>query len=132
MIMDLNKTSIEDLRDLISLYSNTYKQSKTIRNAFRYIESVDESVAKRLLYDFACEMWDEEDVEEYFSKIDNTINIDGVDYKILYSDFISPFDIMSYLHCGEAARYFDKYMYRTKDGQARVCYADDTSNNWDV
>ena len=67
--MDLNRISIEDLRDLISLHSNVYKDVESVRNAFRYIESVDESVAKRLMYDFACEMWDEEDVEDYFLKL---------------------------------------------------------------
>ena len=67
--MDLNRISIEDLRGLISLHSNVYKQAESIRNAFRYIESVDESVAKKLMYDFACEMWDEEDVEDYFIKL---------------------------------------------------------------
>jgi hypothetical protein len=67
--MDLDRIKIEDLRNLISLHSNVYKQSEAIRNAFKYIESIDESVVKRLLYDFACEMWDEEDVEDYFLKL---------------------------------------------------------------
>ena len=67
--MDLDRIKIEDLRDLISLHSNVYKDVESVRNAFRYIESVDESVAKRLMYDFACEMWDEEDVEDYFLKL---------------------------------------------------------------
>lgn len=67
--MDLNRISIEDLRDLISLHSNVYKQVESVRNAFRYIEGIDESAAKKLMYDFACEMWDEEDVEDYFLKM---------------------------------------------------------------
>lgn len=45
--MDLNRIKIEDLRDLISLHSIVYKQSEAIRNAFKYIESIDESVAKK-------------------------------------------------------------------------------------
>lgn len=67
--MDLDRIKIEDLRDLISLHSEVYKQSEATRNAFKYIESIDESVAKKLLYDFACEMWNEEDVEDYFLKL---------------------------------------------------------------
>lgn len=67
--MDLDRIKIEDLRDLISLHSNVYKQVESIQKAFSYIESVDESVAKKLMYDFACEMWDEEDVEDYFLKL---------------------------------------------------------------
>jgi hypothetical protein len=60
------------------------------------------------------------------------IRIDGVDYKIVNSDIIEPFERMVAVKCGEAVRYYDKYLYRTIDGQIRACYANDTSNNFSV
>lgn len=60
------------------------------------------------------------------------IQIDGVIYRVVESEIIDPFDRMAAVKPGEAVRYYDKYMYRTASGQARSCYADDTSNNWRV
>ena len=58
------------------------------------------------------------------------IQIDGVTYKVVVSEIIDPFDRMAAVKPGEAVRYYDKYMYRTASGEARACYADETSNNW--
>ena len=60
------------------------------------------------------------------------IQIDGVTYKVVESEIIDPFDRMAAVKPGEAVRYYDKYMYRTASGEARACYADETSNNWGV
>ena len=60
------------------------------------------------------------------------ILIDGVTYRVVESEIIDPFDRMAAVKPSEAVRYYDKYMYRTASGEARACYADDTSNNWGV
>ena len=62
----------------------------------------------------------------------NELQINGETYKIVESDIINPFERMASVKPGEAVRYYDKYMYRTTCGEARVCYADDPSNNWGV
>jgi hypothetical protein len=60
------------------------------------------------------------------------IQIDGVTYKVVESEIINPFDRMAAVKPCEAVRYFDMYMYRTKEGESRMCYADNPSNNWGV
>lgn len=60
------------------------------------------------------------------------IQIDGVTYKVVESEIIDPFDRMAAVKPGEAVRYYQWYMYCTASGEARACYADDTSNNWGV
>jgi hypothetical protein len=41
-------------------------------------------------------------------------------------------DMVNKLNPMQASRYFDKYVYRTKDGVAMACYADDTMNCWTI
>lgn len=61
-----------------------------------------------------------------------SIRIDGVDYKVVQSDSCDPFGRMDSIKEGEAVRYFGYYMYKTASGEARMCYADDTDNNFGV
>jgi hypothetical protein len=63
---------------------------------------------------------------------DKSIMIDGVNYKIVISDIIDPLDRITSVKCGEAVRYFGRYIYRTHQGEARACYEDDTSNNFSI
>lgn len=60
------------------------------------------------------------------------VNIDGTDYQIIASDELDPFERMALVKPGQAIRYYDRYMYRKESGVARVCYADNPSNNWEV
>lgn len=64
--------------------------------------------------------------------MEGTIRINGVDYKVVQSDIINPFERMDAVKSGEAARYFSNYMYRTASGEARMCDAESPENNWGV
>lgn len=64
--------------------------------------------------------------------MEETIRISGVDYKVIQSDIINPFDRMDAVKSGEAVRYFSNYMYRTASGEARMCDAEYPENNWGV
>lgn len=64
--------------------------------------------------------------------MEETIRINGVDYKVVQSDIINPFDRMDAVKSGEAARYFSNYMYRTASGEARMCDTEYPENNWGV
>ena len=64
--------------------------------------------------------------------MEGTIRINGVDYKVVQSDIINPFDRMDAVKSGEAARYFSNYMYRTASGEARMRDAESPENNWGV
>lgn len=70
--------------------------------------------------------WGEEFFDDYLEK---TIYIDGIEYKIVQSEIINPFDRMAAVKPGEAVRYYHEYMYRTPAGEARMCDAGCTSNN---
>lgn len=61
-----------------------------------------------------------------------TINVNGVDYKVVQSDIVNPFERMDAVKEGEAVRYYGYYMYRTASGEARMCYADNPDNNFGV
>ena len=61
-----------------------------------------------------------------------TICIDGFEYKVVESEIIDPFDRMNAVRPGEAVRYYHEYMYRTMDGEARMCQANCTANNYAV
>ena len=60
------------------------------------------------------------------------MKIDEVEYKLTtrYKDDL--FSTINELRNGEAIRWYEAIAYRTPDGKARMCYADDTSNNWEV
>lgn len=64
------------------------------------------------------------------------ITIDGREYTIVHYDVTMcldcAFDIVSQLKPMEAQRYYEKYLYRTDDGNLCACYANDTSNNWSI
>jgi hypothetical protein len=64
--------------------------------------------------------------------MEETIRINGVDYKVVQSDIINPCDRMDAVRSGEAVRYFSNYMYRTSSGEARMCDAEYPENNWGV
>ena len=73
--------------------------------------------------------WGEEFFDDYLEK---TICIDGIEYKIVQSEIINPFDRMAAVKPGEAVRYYHEYMYRTPAGEARMCDAGCTSNSCGV
>lgn len=60
------------------------------------------------------------------------ININGVDYKIVALSPSDPFERMSLLKPKEAARYYGFYMYRTEQGEPRMCDALNPDNNFSV
>lgn len=140
----LRKISVSDLVALVRRYSEAYKKSEAFQTAIGYLVNAhpDEDYKKEVLYtelkdalgeDLAREEIDYLLREEEERENDNTsICIDGVDYKVIESDIINPFDRMAAVKPGEAVRYYDKYMYRTASGEARACYADNPSNNWGV
>ena len=64
--------------------------------------------------------------------MEGTIRINGVDYKVVQSDIINPFERMDAVKSGEAVRYFSNYMYRTASVEARMCDAEYPENNWGV
>lgn len=60
------------------------------------------------------------------------ISINGYDYKLNQVDATDGLDMVGKLQPMQASRYFDKYVYRTKDGVAMACYANDTMNCWSI
>ena len=80
-------------------------------------------------YNLLVEEWGEEFFDDYLEK---TIYVDGIEYKVVESDIIDPLDRMAAVKPGEAVRYYHEYMYRTPAGEARMCDADYTSNNYAV
>lgn len=60
------------------------------------------------------------------------MKIDGIEYELVTMELDDPFDRCDALKKGQAVRYFDKYIYKTYDGKAKACYADDTNNNWNI
>lgn len=41
-------------------------------------------------------------------------------------------DMVNKLEPLQASRYYDKYVYRTKENVAMACYADDVNNSWRI
>lgn len=138
----LRKIRVTDLVVLVRRFSQAYKTSYAFRIAMGYFLSTnpDEDEKREVLYtelkdilgeDLARKEVDYLLREEEKREKDNTsICIDGVDYKVIESDIIDPFDRMAALKPGEAVRFYDMYMYCTASGKARACHADNPSNNW--
>jgi hypothetical protein len=56
--------------------------------------------------------------------------INGCSYEVNQVDATDGLDMVNKLNPMQASRYFDKYVYRTGNGVAMACYADDVSNCW--
>lgn len=61
------------------------------------------------------------------------VEINGLKYEISRNYGNDIWETMDNLKKMEAIRWYkDKYIYRTKTGGVRACYADDTNNNWSI
>lgn len=60
------------------------------------------------------------------------IIIDGFYYELNQVDATDGLDMVNKLNPMQVSRYFDKYVYRTKDNKAMACYVDDVSNCWRI
>lgn len=60
------------------------------------------------------------------------IIIDGFYYELNQVDATDGLDMVNKLNPMQVSRYFDKYVYRTKNNKAMACYVDDVSNCWRI
>lgn len=60
------------------------------------------------------------------------IIIDGFYYELNQVDATDGLDMVNKLNPMQVSRYFDKYVYRTKDNKAMACYVADVSNCWRI
>jgi hypothetical protein len=60
------------------------------------------------------------------------IIINGCSYEVNQVDATDGLDMVNKLNPMQVSRYFDKYVYRTKDNRAMACYVDDVSNCWRI
>lgn len=60
------------------------------------------------------------------------IFIDGCYYELNQVDATDGLDMVNKLEPLQISRYFDKYVYRTKENVAMACYADDVNNKWSI
>lgn len=60
------------------------------------------------------------------------IIINGCSYELNQLDATDGLDMVNKLNPMQVSRYFDKYVYRTKDNVAMACYVDDVSNCWRI
>lgn len=58
--------------------------------------------------------------------------IDGCYYELNQVDATDGLDMVNKLEPLQISRYFDKYVYRTKENVAMACYANDLNNNWRI
>lgn len=64
--------------------------------------------------------------------MEERIVIDGCYYELNQVDATDGLDMVNKLEPLQISRYFDKYVYRTKENVAMACYADDVNNNWRI
>lgn len=60
------------------------------------------------------------------------IIINGCSYEVNQVDATDGLNMVSKLKPMQVSRYFDKYVYRTKDNVAMACYANDVCNCWRI
>lgn len=60
------------------------------------------------------------------------IIINGCSYEVNQVDATDGLDMVNKLKPLQISRYFDKFVYRTKDNIAMACYANDTMNCWNI
>lgn len=65
-----------------------------------------------------------------------TETIGGVDYEIIEPSqsfsLCYVYDNCDNLKRGQAFYYYDKIVYRTKEGKLRSCYSEDHDNSWEI
>lgn len=139
----LKRCSYTDLIDLVRRHSQCYKDSESFQIALNYIMDThhDKEYVKTVLFGELCSAMGEDmaeiEIERIFENREvydtgKIVHINHVDYQVIESEEPDPFERMALVKAGQAIRYYDKYMYRTASGEARVCYADNPSNNWGV
>lgn len=71
--------------------------------------------------------------EEEDTVTGESIAINGEVYEVVLFEFADGiFDIVSKLKPLQAHPYYEKYVYRCKDGSIRACYKNDLLNNWSI
>jgi hypothetical protein len=64
--------------------------------------------------------------------MDERVIINGCSYELNQVDATDGLDMVGKLQPMQVSRYFDKYVYRTKDGIAMACYVNDIDNCWRI
>lgn len=60
------------------------------------------------------------------------VEINGLKYVLSTNYGNTYYETLDNIKKMEAIRWYNMYLYRTQEDDCRVCYADDTNNNWSI
>lgn len=84
-------------------------------------------------YDYGGKkVYKKKEEEEEERELDE-VEIEGKLYELWHNYYnMDIMDIIDYMQPLDAFSYYDKYIYKTEDGECRACYKSDTNNNWAI